>query len=240
MKTKGAVEPAAPWAETEEAEHICQGVRGEGGDDHQQQHHRPGGVKQLLNGVDEPTDGSAEHGGDSGSSARCDNHAAKRHRCPKPAGHLPGHGAAHLNSGTLWTEGKPAADGNDAGHEFHQANPQAHGHISVTQETHDVGDAGATCCWGQIADQPGRHHASDGAEGGEHQPGRKVIQQIEPPIAQQVDAAGEQQTGDGGTESGERQSQNHHQPAAFQQPPDAAARAQEVASLFGLAQGWHR
>ena len=240
MKPDGAVEPAAPGVEAEKAEHIRQGVGREGGDDHQQQHHGPGGVEQLLDRVDESTDGSTEHGGNTGTTTGGHNHPAKGHRCPQPAGHLPGHGAAHLNGGAFRAQGETRADGNDAGHQFHQAHPKPHRNRPVAQEAHDVGDPGSASGWRQVGDQPGRDHAADGAEGGEHHPGWKFIEQVEPPIPQQVDAAGEQQAGDGSPEARERQSQNHHQPAAFQQPPDAPAGAQEVASLLGFAQGWHR
>ena len=240
LEATAAAEAGRSRVEAEKAQHVRPGVCGEGGDQHQQQHHRSGRVQQLLDRVDETSDRCTEHGGDTSATSSGNDHAAKGRGCLQPAGHLPGHGPTHLHGGAFGTEGKATADGDDSGDELHQSHLQPHGNGPVAQKTHDVGDAGATGSGRQIADQPAGQQTAESPQSWQHHPGGKVIEQLQAPILEQVDAAGEQQASDGSAQACERQRQNHHQPAAFEQPLDAAAGPQQVASSFRFAQGGHR
>ena len=128
LKSDRSIQSSRAWTETEVPQNVSPGVGGEGGDDHQQQHHRPGRVKQFLDGVDEAADGCAEHCCDPGPTAGGDDDAPEGDRSLQPTRHLPGHGTTHLHGRSLRTEWKAAADCDDAGDQFHKAHPQAHGH----------------------------------------------------------------------------------------------------------------
>ena len=141
QESLGGIQATGGGADAQQSQYIGPGISPEGGDNHQQQHHRPGRVEQFLHGVDKPSDRRAEHRCNAGTTACSDNHAAKGHRCFQPAGHLPGHGTTHLHGRAFGTKRETAANGHDASHQFHQAHLQAHRHSPVFQKSHDVGDA---------------------------------------------------------------------------------------------------
>ena len=135
------IEAPSTGIEACQTQNVCPGIGPEGGDNHQQQHHRSGGVQQFLDGVDEASDRGTEHCCDTGAAAGGHDQAAEGHGCFQPARHLPCHGAAHLNRRSFRAEREAAANGHDPSHQLHQAHLKPHRHRPVFQESHDVGDA---------------------------------------------------------------------------------------------------